>query len=296
MSIRGSLFFLTEAAILLCRERVPQLHAKCGFAIIPAMNKVLRLLRLVTVFSACALATLTGTQTGFAAEKKSVQKNVPETCVPASREHLGWWKNMNDSFNAIARERNAKIVFLGDSITDLWRRPAAQRGGKEIWDKRIAPLDAVNFGISGDKTQNILWRLDSGNLAGKMSPKLVVLMIGTNNWNNKPEDTAQGVKAILEKIRAQHPKTKVLLLAVFPRGADKTDARRRVNEKLNAMIKKYADNRSVYWLDINKIFIEKDKKDTLPTSVMPDLLHPNEEGYRRWADAVIPTVKKLAGN
>ena len=283
-----------EKSFFTNRFPVLRLREKPGFAIKSVMNKALGLLRLFTVFSICALATLAGTQTAFAAEKKSEQKNLPATCVPASRENLAWWKNMNDSFNATARERNAKIVFLGDSITDLWRRPAKRNGGKEIWDERIAPLDAVNFGISGDKTQNILWRLDSGNLGGKMSPKLVVLMIGTNNWRDAPEDTAQGVKAILEKIGEQHPKTKILLLAVFPRGADDADAKRQTNEKLNAMIQKFADNRRVFWLNINKVFVGKDEKHKLSPSVMPDLLHPNAEGYRRWADAVLPTVKRLA--
>lgn len=227
------------------------------------------------------------------ANESNATRALPATCVPEGRENLGWWKNMNDSFNAIARERNAKIVFLGDSITDLWRRVPSARGGKSVWDARIAPLDAVNFGISGDRTENILWRLDSGNLSGKMNPKLVVLMIGTNNWRNSPEDTAQGIKAILTKIHGQHPQTKILLLAVFPRGADKTDAKRQTNEKVNGIIKGFADGRRVYWLDINKVFLEKDSEETLPRSVMPDLLHPNEEGYRRWAEAVVPVIKRL---
>ncbi len=198
---------------------------------------------------------------------------------------------MNDDFNATSRERSAKIVFLGDSITDFWRK-----AGKAVWDERIAPLDAVNFGISGDKTENLLWRLDSGNLSGKMSPKLVVLMIGTNNWQDKPEDTAQGIKAILEKIREKQPKAKILLLAVFPRGANQADPKRQVNEKLNALIKKFAEGtrNQIYWLDINRVFLEKSKNKTLTKEIMPDLLHPSEEGYRRWADAIVPELKKLS--
>lgn len=255
-------------------------------------SRTMNLVKNLIILSVLSFASIAG-MAASAAESPS-ERSVPVTCVPASRENLGWWKNMNDSFNAIAKERNAKIVFLGDSITDLWRRAPSARGGKAIWDARIAPLGAVNFGISGDRTENILWRLDSGNLSGKMSPNLVVLMIGTNNWRNRPEDTAQGVGAILKKIRARHPKTKILLLAVFPRGADKNDAARQTNEKLNGIIKKFADGRSVYWLDINKVFLEKDGAETLSRNVMPDLLHPNEEGYRRWADAVLPTIKRLS--
>lgn len=220
---------------------------------------------------------------------KDAAAPLPATCVPVSRENIGWWKDLNNSFNAISQERSATVVFLGDSITDFWRK-----AGKAVWEERIAPFDAVNFGISGDKTENVLWRLDNGNLSGKMSPKLVVLMIGTNNWQNKPEDTAQGVKAILEKIKADHPKTKILLLAVFPRGANQADAKRQTNDKLNAIIKKFADSKKqIYWLDINKVFVEKGKDKVLTKEVMPDLLHPSEEGYRRWADAVVPEIRKL---
>lgn len=246
---------------------------------------ILKTLTLIT-----ALLIGAGTLTPVMAEKSPASaKNLPSTCVPASRENIAWWKQQNNGFNAIAQERNAKIVFLGDSITDGWRK-----AGKTVWDAKIAPLDAVNFGISGDKTENILWRLDSGNLSGKMNPKLVVLMIGTNNWQNSPDDTARGVQAILERIHASHPKTKILLLAVFPRGADKTDAKRQTNAKLNAKIKKFADNRRVFWTDINKVFLEKDSKQTLPKSIMPDLLHPNTRGYQLWADAILPEIKKLA--
>lgn len=256
------------------------------------MKSLRKLFTVLALLSVSISSPLAGTS-AFAASAKT-EKHVPATCVPASRENLAWWKAMNDSFNAIAQEQNAKIVFLGDSITDLWRRAPSANGGKAVWDAQIAPLKAVNFGISGDKTENILWRLDSGNLSGKMSPKLVVLMIGTNNWRNTPEDTAQGVNAILKKIRALHPQAKILLHAVFPRGADKNDPKRQTNAKLNKLIKKFADGRTIYWLDINKVFLENDAAETLPRSVMPDLLHPNEEGYRRWAEAALPTIKRLA--
>lgn len=214
---------------------------------------------------------------------------LPKACVPVSRENLEWWKIRNAAFNVIAQNRNAKIVFLGDSITHNWEIP-----GRESWEKHFAPLDAVNFGISGDKTENILWRIKSGNFSGKMSPKLIVLMIGTNNWRDEPGDTAQGVKKILTELQKSEPQAKILLLAIFPRGADKDDAARKKNDVVNAEIEKYADGKRIFWMNINNVFLEKDPAQTLPKSVMPDLLHPSAEGHRRWAEAVLPTIKKLA--
>lgn len=214
---------------------------------------------------------------------------LPSTCVPVSRDSIPWWKERNAAFNATAQARNAKIVFLGDSITHNWEKP-----GKATWEKFFEPLDAVNFGCSGDRTEHVLWRIENGNFAGKMNPKLIVLMIGTNNWNDPAEATAQGVKKILAALKKSEPQAKILLLAIFPRGATKVDAKRQKNEAVNALIKKYADGRRVFWKDINAVFLEKDKAETLPRSVMPDLLHPNAEGHRRWAEAVLPTVKKLS--
>lgn len=218
----------------------------------------------------------------------AVAASEPSTCVPVSRDSIPWWKERNASFNALAQARNAKIVFLGDSITHNWEKP-----GKAIWEKTFAPMDAVNFGCSGDKTEHVLWRIENGNFSGKMNPELIVLMIGTNNWNDDAKATAQGIKKILDALKKSEPQAKILLLAIFPRGATKDDAKRKTNEKVNAQIKKYADGRRVFWQDINAVFLEKDAEKTLPRSVMPDLLHPNTEGHQRWADAVLPTIRKL---
>lgn len=217
------------------------------------------------------------------------QSPLPRTCLPASRENQDRWKTRNAAFNIIAQNRNAKIVFLGDSITHNWEIP-----GRESWEKHFAPLDAVNFGISGDKTENILWRIKSGNFAGKMNPNLIVLMIGTNNWRDDPSATAQGINQILKELQKSEPQAKILLLAIFPRGADKNDEARKKNEIVNAEIEKFADGKRILWMNINDIFLEKNKLKTLPKNVMPDLLHPSAEGHRRWAEAILPTVKRLA--
>lgn len=206
----------------------------------------------------------------------------------------------HESFNVISKKGEAELVFLGDSITHGW-----EGKGKAVWEKNWAPLKAANFGIGGDRTEHVLWRLENGNFDG-LKPKEVVLMIGTNNTGHqgRPQkeldgavyqctarQTADGVKAIVTKLKEKCPGAKILILAIFPRGANAADKLRQQNEETNAIIKNLADNKTVFFMDINAKFLEADG--TLSKDIMPDLLHPNEKGYEIWAEAIAPKVKEL---
>lgn len=225
-----------------------------------------------------------------------VPRHVATTPVPRDE---GWMKR-HESFNEISKKGEATLVFLGDSITQGW-----SGAGKEAWAKHWAPLNAANFGIGGDRTEHVLWRLENGNFDG-LKPKLVVLMIGTNNtghqgrpqkelngaiYNCKAEHTADGVRAILDKLAAKLPNTKVLLLGIFPRGATPTDKYRQQNEATNALIAKFADDKKVFYMDIGKTFLQPDG--TLSKDIMPDLLHLSPKGYELWSEAIEPKVKEL---
>ncbi len=213
-----------------------------------------------------------------------------DAIVPVPR--AGGWMNRHNAFNDRVKQGNVDLIFIGDSITQGWEG-APPRGGKEVWNEFYGKRNAVNLGISGDRTQHVLWRLDNGNVEG-IKPKLAVLMIGTNNSNsNTSEQIAAGVKKIVEKLRTKLPETKVLVLAIFPRGADKDDAKRKVNEGANTIIKSLADDKMVYFLDIGPKFLADDG--TLSREVMPDLLHLNEKSYRTWAESIEPSVKMLMG-
>jgi beta-glucosidase len=179
-----------------------------------------------------------------------------------------------------------EVVFIGDSITDGWRG-----GGRNTWDKFFGTTyNALNLGISGDRTQHVLWRIAHGELDG-LSPKAVVMMIGTNNSGSPVEEIVAGVKADVAAVHEKLPKAKILLLAIFPRGASATDGGRvklkKVNEELALMDGK--DN--VKYLDIGPKFLEADG--TLPKTIMPDALHPNKKGYVIWAEAIKPTLEEL---
>lgn len=209
-----------------------------------------------------------------------------DAVVPVPRDAN--WMKRHDSFNERVKKGNVDLIFIGDSITQGW-----EGAGKKVWEEFYGKRNAVNLGIGGDRTQHVLWRLENGNIDG-IKPKLAVLMIGTNNsGSNTSEQIAEGVTAIVEKLRKQLPETKVLVLGIFPRGADKNDARRKVNEGANELIKKLADDKTVFYLDIGPNFLAEDG--TLSKEVMPDLLHLNEKSYRTWAESIEPKVKELLG-
>jgi hypothetical protein len=206
----------------------------------------------------------------------------------------------HESFNVISKQGEAQLVFLGDSITHGW-----EGKGKAIWTKDWAPLKAANFGIGGDRTEHVLWRLENGNFDG-LKPKAIVLMIGTNNTGHQgrpqkelngavyectAEQTAEGIKAILAQLRQKCPDAKILVLGIFPRGADKNDKFRQQNEATNAIVKGFADGQKVFFLDVGAKFLEPDG--TLSKTIMPDLLHPNEKGYQIWSDAIKADVLAL---
>jgi beta-glucosidase len=209
-----------------------------------------------------------------------------DAIVPVPRD--GGWMQRHESFNKRVAQGKADLLFIGDSITQGW-----EGAGKGVWERFYGKRNAVNLGIGGDRTQHVLWRLDNGNLYN-IHPKLAVLMIGTNNsGTNNSEQIAAGVKAIVEKLRTKLPETKVLVLAIFPRGANKDDAKRKVNEGANEIIKGLADDKMVYYLDIGPNFLQDDG--TLSKEVMPDLLHLNEKSYTTWAESIEPKVKELLG-
>ena len=186
------------------------------------------------------------------------------------------------------KQGHADLLFIGDSITNGW-----EEVGRGVWSRFYAKRNAVNLGIGGDQTQHVLWRLDHGNIDG-ISPRLAIVMIGTNNAGHRqPEQTAAGIKAIVQRLRDKLPKTKILLLAIFPRGVDNNDPLRRINVKANEIVSTLGDGQNGFYLDINPKFLAADG--TLSKEVMPDLLHPNAKGYEIWAEAIEPTVAKLMG-
>jgi lysophospholipase L1-like esterase len=247
-----------------------------------------KLIAAVVAASVLWVAGLASAQGGGGATPTTGGTSDGGTAVKPTTRTQEWWVKRHESIVARVKQTNASLVFIGDSITQGW-----EGAGRETWTKYYSKRNALNLGFSGDETQHVLWRLDNGEFEG-ISPKLAVVMIGTNNASrSKAEETAAGVKAIIERVRTKSPKTQVLLLAIFPRGKDNTDQRRQVNEKVNQEIVKLGDGKMVFFLSINDKLTEPDG--TLSTEVMKDLLHPTAKGYQIWAEAIEPMVAKLMG-
>ncbi len=243
-------------------------------------------------FHTLLLASLCLAATSFAETAKNL-------AIDPKPRDAGWMKR-HESFNEVSKKGEAQLVFLGDSITQGW-----EKNGKEVWAKTWEPLKAANFGIGGDRTEHVIWRLQNGNFDG-IKPKLVVLMIGTNNtghqgrpavehggavYASSAEQTAEGVKMILDILEKKLPETKVLLLGIFPRGATKDDAMRKQNVATNNIISGFADGKRIFYTDIGNTFLQPDG--TLPKETMPDLLHLSAQGYQMWTDAIEGKVKEL---
>ena len=211
------------------------------------------------------------------------------------------------------RSKNYDVVMVGDSITHT----LGELGGKyepmkKVWNKHFLPLNTINLGYNGYRTEQILWNLQNGELEFKKSPKVFILLIGTNNTDDRhfktvhnAEEIFTGTKAIVTTIQKRHPKTKILVLRIFPRGGD--DEKGISPPAFNSSAKcietcrqageltrQLADGKKVFWLDINKIFLQKGG--SINTELMWDLLHPSPNGAETWVNAIMPTLRKLLNN
>lgn len=245
----------------------------------------------LTITVTASTATLKAQVNAPAAPEKEATKSLSPSSTPAPRNDP-WWENRhaNQVKNANTKAAECELVFIGDSITQSW-----EDAGKKTWDKHFAQWNALNLGISGDHTQHVLWRLQNGAFPDALQPKVAVVMIGTNNsghGNGQPaHETADGVRLIVDEIHARSPETKILLNAVFARGANSTDEKRLLNDGINKIISKLGERSYVYYQDINDQFL--DEKGNLIKSIVPDLLHPNSKGYEIWSSAILPVINKL---
>ncbi|MCK5000104.1 MAG: hypothetical protein KAS23_11225, partial [Anaerohalosphaera sp.] len=210
----------------------------------------------------------------------------------------GWktnaWIDQHKDINTIAKTQKPDLVFLGDSITQSFGGPGRNTGqpGRPVWNQYYSHRNAANYGISGDRTQHLLWRIDNGNFDG-FTPKVVVLMIGTNNMaDNTAHEIPEGVTAIVKKLTAKTPATKILLLSTFPRGQYPDHEYRIKTNKLNAITKDLHDGTNVHYLDITQTFLNPDG--SANTDLMSgDFVHLKPAGYKAWSLAIENKLTQL---
>ena len=198
------------------------------------------------------------------------------------------WRTRHEAINARAKQGNVDLIYIGDSIVRSW-----MWDGTPVWEHYYAKRNGMIAGMTGDRTEQVLWRLEHGNIDG-ISPKLAILMIGQNNGPfNTGDEIAEGVAAIVRLLRQKLPATKILVLAIFPR-SERPTPERQVLAKANSLIAKLADGKMVFYQDVNDLFLRPDGG--ISATLMPDFEHPNEQGHRVWAAAIEPRVAQLMGD
>lgn len=218
----------------------------------------------------------------------SASEESPTTPVAGKTNGEKWWNGNYERILADLKKMEGRVDvgLVGDSITARWNG--------DTWQKHWGTLRAVNMGIGGDRTQNVLWRLEHGQLDGYQA-RLFVVMIGTNNlWGKaaNPPDVAAGVKAIIALIQSKQPQAKILLLGIFPRGEKPNPGRDKI-KAVNDIIATYAGG-AVHYMDIGSKFLEADQ--TISKEVMHDHLHLAPKGYDIWRDAISAKVTELLGD
>ena len=212
----------------------------------------------------------------------------PRTTIASdsnSRSHPAGYKSCNDRI-AAAKGHPVDILFVGDSITESWTSApwGGVSRGAAIWDKMYAPRNALNFGAGADRTQHVLWRLDTMDVKD-LKPKVTVLMIGTNNNIDTAPEIAAGVKAVITKLETMYPATKIILVSILPSARAAT-----LMNQANEILKTFADDQTVFYLDLAA------KMPPVGDSWLglgPDKLHPSDAGYQIWADTMEPLLTRL---
>lgn len=195
---------------------------------------------------------------------------------------------------------NVDVLWIGDSITRRW-----EADGKDVWEKYYGNRNVMNFGISADHTAHVLWRLAKAPM-NKISPKIVILLIGTNNLGLKkpnsnepfstPAETVEAIQLIVDRLKELYPNAKIVLMELFPRGASSQDPLRLGVQEVNRQLEKiFADNEveQVQLCNINKLLLNE--KGELTKEIMSDFLHPTDAGYEIWAKAVEPMIVDALG-
>jgi len=212
---------------------------------------------------------------------------VPTGHLGASTQPEAHNEKRHEQNLARVKEGHIDLLFLGDSITEGWRNNV-------VWQEYYGQLNAANFGISGDTTQNVLWRVLDGEVdPAFIKPKVIVLLIGTNNiGSDSTEDIGDGIAACVRALRDKAPASKVLLLGIFPSQGAGSKWRRQIVD-INAIVAKLDDGKMIRYLDLGDRFVAKDGQ-FLP-GAMKDKTHPAGKGYRIWAESMHPLLAEMMG-
>jgi lysophospholipase L1-like esterase len=226
-------------------------------------------------------------------------KPVNTATIPAGKLENDFyeWNDRHAAVMAVKDQLKPEVVLIGDSITHFWggppNEPKGNRGG-QAWKELFGERPVLNLGFGWDRTQNVLKRIELGELDG-LSPKAVVIHIGTNNLagtknarENTPDEIVEGIALIVQRVHEKCPAAKVIVMAVFPRGEKPDNGRRVQVNAINERLVKKMEGANVTYIDLTSKLTNADG--TISKEVMPDFLHPGAKGYLIWAEALKPVL------
>ena len=231
----------------------------------------------ILLLSACA------PDTGHPIQKLKIKRH--RATIPEKRSGADWWMKRNRILNERAKQADVELAFLGDSITEAWEKPGADALAKAFGTYKTAIL-----GIGGDQTQHILWRVRNGHFK-TIRPRLVILLAGTNNLQDTPQQKVDGIIRIIQEINKRTPETRILLLGIFPRSHDPDNEQRLRNVETNNLLAELDDGHLIHYRDIGNVFLQPDG--SIAREVMRDFLHLTPKGYQLWAEAIADDVHVL---
>ena len=251
------------------------------------------------IFSAFAAAAMLAVFAACATEPETV--STLNTPVPGAEQDFGYQRvttpELSRNYVQRIQEKSAQaekegkdiqFVMVGDSITHFW-----EQAGKDVLEKNFAKYHPLNLGFAGDRTQNCLYVIQETDIFSKIDPKLVMLLIGVNNFGWRQADvkgTAEGIRLCVNALKEKAPNARILLLGIFPTGNTPNDQNRPKIAATNEIIKDFADNKTVFYEDIGPKFLTP--TGVLERDIMGDFLHPTAKGYEIWAEAIMPYVEK----
>ncbi len=197
------------------------------------------------------------------------------------------WREKHETNVARATRGDADILLLGDSITEGWANTT-------LWQERFPTLKVANFGIGGDTTSNLLWRLENGEM-GNLKPRLIVLLIGVNNLGRNgdaPAKVVEGIQAIVSTLHSRMPAARIAIVGVLPADEQpKSKMRKRIAETNRRLARNLHDGHSIFVIDAGKSLLEQDG--SISSATMADFLHPTPAGYQRLADELFPQIVRI---
>jgi lysophospholipase L1-like esterase len=259
-------------------------NSMCAETLDGPVSVPLRLYRYFLIALLTALVASAWSGTGWADRLRCGRFSggeMPAATPRTDRHALGRLERINEMVKSVPHS----VVFFGDSLTEGW--------DPRIWQQQLAPRGVLNAGVSGDRTDHLLWRLEHGSLGGP-PPKAVILLIGTNDLGSgrSPEATADGISTNLALLRGRLPDTRILLLGLLPREEDPNSALRRAVERVNAIIRSCADHEHVFYAEIGNVLL--DDSGRLDPAISPDHLHLTGRGYALLTAQLGPALDRLA--